>query len=40
MAPILANNRALQPQDIAEAVIRIIEDDEMAGEQVVVSAAA
>jgi NAD(P)-dependent dehydrogenase (short-subunit alcohol dehydrogenase family) len=40
MAPILANNRALRPEDIAEAVVRIVEDDDLAGEQVVVSSAA
>ena len=40
MAPILANNRALRPEDIAEAVVRIVEDDSMAGEEVVVAASA
>ena len=34
MAPILAANTALPPEAIAEAVIRIVEDDEMAGEGV------
>jgi NAD(P)-dependent dehydrogenase (short-subunit alcohol dehydrogenase family) len=34
MAPILANNKALEPEDIAEAVVRIVEDDAMAGEAV------
>lgn len=39
MAPILAGNRALSPDDIARAVVGIIEDEEMAGEQVVVASA-
>lgn len=37
MVPILADNRALEPEDIAQAVVRIIEDDDLAGEQVVVA---
>jgi len=39
MAPILAANTALQPEDIARAVVGIIEDDSLAGEQVVVASA-
>lgn len=39
MAPILANNRALSPDDIAAAVVRIVEDDDLAGGEVVVSSA-
>lgn len=39
MAPILAANRALRPEDIAEAVIRIVEDDALAGEAVEVRSA-
>jgi NAD(P)-dependent dehydrogenase (short-subunit alcohol dehydrogenase family) len=39
MAPILANNVALRPEDIAAAVVGIIEDDTLAGEQVVVASA-
>jgi 3-oxoacyl-[acyl-carrier protein] reductase len=34
MVPILASNKALEPEDIAVAVVRIVEDDSMAGEQV------
>jgi 3-oxoacyl-[acyl-carrier protein] reductase len=34
MGPILASNKALEPEDIAQAVVRIVEDDEMAGEAV------
>lgn len=37
MAPILASNTALRPEDIATAVIGIIEDDSLAGEAVVVA---
>jgi NAD(P)-dependent dehydrogenase (short-subunit alcohol dehydrogenase family) len=37
MAPILASNTALRPEDIAAAVLAIIEDDSLAGEQVVVA---
>ncbi|MEO8114991.1 MAG: SDR family NAD(P)-dependent oxidoreductase [Phenylobacterium sp.] len=34
MAPILASNKALEPEDIAVAVVRMVEDDAMAGEAV------
>jgi NAD(P)-dependent dehydrogenase (short-subunit alcohol dehydrogenase family) len=37
MAPILASNTALMPEDIAAAVVGIVEDDSLAGEQVVVA---
>ena len=38
MIPIIANNPALEPQDIACGVISLIEDDTRNGEQLVVSA--
>jgi len=38
MHPILANNVALAPEDIARGVIALIEDDTRIGEQLVVSA--
>ncbi|MBL8549445.1 MAG: SDR family oxidoreductase [Hyphomonadaceae bacterium] len=39
MGPVLANNVALEPEDIAEGVIGLIEDDARVGEMLVVSAA-
>lgn len=38
MIPIIANNPALEPQDIARGVVTLIEDDTRNGEQLVVSA--
>ncbi len=37
LGPIMANIELLRPEDIAEAVVRIVEDDALAGEYVVVS---
>jgi NAD(P)-dependent dehydrogenase (short-subunit alcohol dehydrogenase family) len=37
LAPIMANIQVLRPEDIAAAVVEIIEDDELAGEYVVVA---
>jgi 3-oxoacyl-[acyl-carrier protein] reductase len=37
LGPIMANIDLLRPEDIADAVVRIVEDDDMAGDFVVVS---
>ena len=37
MTPILDGIRVLKPEDIAAAVVRIVEDDTLAGEYLVVA---